>query len=103
MGVLLAQTHPSVPAFPETTIGSACTSFFSRIARRSLSLRPAHSREHQSVSAIRRLQTFRLLHACSGCFRLERSPGGTCTHGKSAALSRRTPQPDVARPKAGTV
>src|SRR5882724_7030322 len=42
------------------------------------------------VTAIRRLQTLRLLHACSGRFRLERSPGGACTHWKSAALSRRT-------------
>jgi hypothetical protein len=25
------------------------------------------------------------------CFRLEHSPGGACTHWKSAALSRRTP------------
>src|SRR5213079_1206056 len=40
---------------------------------------------------IRRLQPLRYLHDCSGCFRLERSPGGTCTHWKSAALSRRTP------------
>src|SRR5690349_17378463 len=48
MGLLVAQTHPSVPAFPETTIGSACTSSFSRIARRSLTLRPAHSRGHQN-------------------------------------------------------
>src|SRR5580700_710054 len=47
MGLLVAQTHPSVPAFPETTIGSACTSSFSRIARRLLALRPAHSRGHQ--------------------------------------------------------
>jgi len=39
----------------------------------------------------RRLQPFRYLHSCSGCFRLERLPGGTCTHWKSAALSRRTP------------
>src|SRR5437763_3739798 len=42
------------------------------------------------VTAIRGLQTFRHLHACPGCFRLERSPGGPCTHWKSAALSRRT-------------
>src|SRR5215469_8226881 len=42
------------------------------------------------VTVIRRLQTFRRLHACSGCFRLERSPGGPCTHWKSAAFSRRT-------------
>jgi hypothetical protein len=47
-GALLAQTRPSVAAFPETTIGSACTSSFSRIARRLLTLRPAHSRGHQN-------------------------------------------------------
>ena len=44
---------------------------------------------------IRRLQPFRLLHSCSGCFRLERLPGGICTHWKSAALSRRTPKAAV--------
>src|SRR5262249_34082454 len=42
------------------------------------------------VTAIRGLQTFRHLHACPGCFRRERSPGGPCTHLESAALSRRT-------------
>src|SRR5208337_5277789 len=42
------------------------------------------------VTAIRGLQTFRRLHACPGCFRLERSPGGDCTRWISAALSRRT-------------
>jgi len=31
---------------------------------------------------IRRLQPIRFLHSCSGCFRLERLPGGTCTTGK---------------------
>src|SRR5262245_65248910 len=46
-GVLLAQTCPSVSAFPDSTVGSACTSSFSRFARRSLALRPAHSRSHQ--------------------------------------------------------
>ena len=25
----------------------------------------------------------RYLHSCPGCFRLERSPGGTCTHWKA--------------------
>ena len=35
------------------------------------------------VTVIRRLQTFRRLHACSGCFRLERSPGGPRTHWKA--------------------
>src|SRR5712671_4967886 len=48
MGALVAQAHPSVPAFPDSTIGSACTSSFSRLAQRSLTLRPAHSRGHQN-------------------------------------------------------
>src|SRR5271168_1814726 len=48
------------------------------------------------VTAIRGLQTFRHLHACPGCFRLERSPGGTRTRWKSAALSRRTWRADSA-------
>ena len=47
MGVLVAQNHPSMSAFPDSTFGSACTSSFSRIAQRSLALRPAHSRGHQ--------------------------------------------------------
>ncbi len=42
----------------------------------------------------RRLQPFRHLHDCSGCFRLERWLGGTCTHWKSVALARRTPVAD---------
>ncbi len=39
--------HPAVSAFPDTTVGSACASSFSRLARRSLALRPAHSRCHR--------------------------------------------------------
>src|SRR3984893_9327140 len=38
------------------------------------------------------LQTFRLLHACSGCFRLERIAGWGLHPLESAALSRRTPE-----------
>ena len=37
-------------AFPELAVGSACTSSFSRLARRSLALRPAHSRRHLYVN-----------------------------------------------------
>jgi hypothetical protein len=44
----------------------------------------------------RRLQRFRYLHRCSGCFRLEQLPGGVCTHWESAAFSRRTPEADIA-------
>src|SRR5271165_6287431 len=82
--------HPSVSAFPDSTFGSACTSSFSRL----LSVHSRcglHTRTvTKFVTAIRGLQTFRRLHACPGCFRLERSPGGDCTRWISAALSRRT-------------
>lgn len=56
------------------------TSSFSRLARRSLALRPAHSRGHQFVTRYPKASAMRYLHDSSGCFRLERLPGGTCTH-----------------------
>ena len=43
-------SHPAVSAFPEIAVGSACASSFSRLARRSLALRPAHSRRHLYVT-----------------------------------------------------
>jgi hypothetical protein len=84
-------SHPAVSAFPDSAVESACTSTFSRFARRSLVLRPAHSRGHQVVTAIRRLQPFRYLHDCSDCFRPERIAGWALHPLESAALSRRTP------------
>jgi len=50
LGVLFALLHPTVSAFPERVVGSACALSFSRLARRSLALRPAHSRCHQFVT-----------------------------------------------------
>jgi hypothetical protein len=42
------------------------------------------SRDNAAVAALnRRLQVFRHLHSCSGCFRLERLPGATFTHWKT--------------------
>jgi len=37
---------PAIPAFPAWVFGSACALSFSRIAQRSLTLRPAHSLNH---------------------------------------------------------
>src|SRR5580704_15063842 len=54
----------------------ACAAF-TRVAARTLAPSPICDQLH------RRLQPFRHLHDCSGCFRLERSPGGTCTHWKA--------------------
>src|SRR5208337_3533807 len=48
-----------------------------RVAARTLAPSPICDLLH------RRLQPFRHLHDCSGCFRLERSPGGACTHWKA--------------------
>jgi hypothetical protein len=73
-----------VSVFPDTAFGSTCASSFSRLARRSLALRPAHSRCHQFVASFtQRLQPFRYLHSRSGCFRLELWPGGSLTHWKA--------------------
>jgi len=77
--------RPVISACPERVVGSACASTFSRLARHSLALRPAHSCCHQVVARFtRRLQPFRYLHSCSGCFRLEHLPGGIRTHWKAA-------------------
>src|SRR5215469_15692 len=56
-------------------------SAFTRVAACTLARSP------YVVTAIRRLQTLRLLHVCSGRFRLERSPGGACTHLSGALVS----------------
>jgi hypothetical protein len=47
MGCSSLKLAPSISAFPDSTVGSACTSSVSRFARRSIALRPAHSRNHQ--------------------------------------------------------
>ena len=49
-GRITRSFHPDVAAFPERVVGSACALSFSRLARRSLALRPAHSRCHQFVT-----------------------------------------------------
>src|SRR5712672_3643585 len=95
LGVLFSLSHPAVSAFPERVIGSACASSFSRLARRSLALRPAHSRCHQFVTRIPQAsaissppQLLRLLPAGA--------VAGWDLHPlESAALPRRTPRADV--------
>ena len=67
-GRTLRSAPPAVSAFPERVIGSACASTFSRLAQRSLALRPAHSLGHLRDPLHQRLQLFRYLHNCSGCF-----------------------------------
>ena len=54
----------------------ACSAF-TRVAACTLARSPIRD------PLYRRLQPFRHLHDCSGCFRLERLPGGPCTHWKA--------------------
>src|SRR3979490_865563 len=51
----------------------------------------------QSLAGNRRLQPLRYLHDCSDCFRLERSPGGACTHWKAPPFHGAPPKRDVGR------
>ena len=46
-------TCPAIPAFPDRVFGSPCATSFSRLAQRSLALRPAHAlnRPKRSVSS----------------------------------------------------
>ena len=72
------------------------TTYSLPVSRRTHSRCGLHTRAvTKTVTVIRRLQTLRHLHACSGRFRLERSPGGACTRWKRAALSRRTWKTDL--------
>src|SRR5258707_14445024 len=95
LDVLFRSFHPSVSAFPERVVGSACALSFSRFAQRSLSLRPAHSRCHQFVTRIPKASAsslppwlLRLLPAGA--------VAGWALHPlENAALSRRTPEADL--------
>ena len=63
-GRITSLVHPTVSAFPERVVGSACASSFSRLARRSLALRPAHSRRHLILLCHKFLRSERSWH-CS--------------------------------------
>src|SRR6202045_818722 len=46
-GRSLRSCHPTVSTFPDSAVESACTSTFSRLARRLLAFRPPHSHGHR--------------------------------------------------------
>ena len=87
LGVVFAQiTQPYQPSpklqsvRPAIDLFEACSAF-TRVAARTLAPSPICDQLH------RRLQPFRHLHDCSGCFRLERSPGGARPTGKRRLLT----------------
>ena len=88
-------SHPALSAFPDTAVGSACTSTFSGLARRSLALRPAHSRGHQLwplPEGFRHFVASMPAPVASGWSDF----AGWASHPlESAAFSRRTPIPAV--------
>src|SRR6202045_436244 len=94
-GRTLRSSHPAVSAFPGRVTGSACTSSFSRLARRSLALRPAHSRGHQFVTRYPKASDI----SSSPCLLRLLPAGAVVGWGlhqlESAALSRRTPTPVI--------
>src|SRR5258705_9633822 len=84
-GIFLCSLHPAVSAFPERVVGSACASSFSRIAQRSLALRPAHScchhiSWHALPGGFNHFVTSMIAPVTSGW---SISPGGICTHWKT--------------------
>src|ERR1700724_2713220 len=85
-------SRPAVSAFPGRVAGSACTSSFSRLARRSLALRPAHSRGHQFVTRYPKASDI----SSPPCLLRLLPAGAVAGWGlhplESAALSRRTPK-----------
>src|SRR5258706_13541590 len=94
LGVLFSLSHPAVSAFPERVIGSACASSFSRLARRSLALRPAHSRCHQFVTRIPKASASSLPPWLLRLLPAGAVAGWDLHPLESAALSRRTPRAD---------
>src|SRR5262249_43999112 len=92
LGRMIFARNPAVSAFPERVVGSACASSFSRLARRSLALRPAHSRCHQFVTRIPKASASSLAP-----WLLRLLPAGAVAGWglhplESATLSRRTPE-----------
>ena len=90
-GRRLRSSHPAVSAFPERVVGSACTSSFSRLAQRSLALRPAHSRRHLNVTCytegFSHFVTSMTAPVASGW---SVSPGGARTHWKAPPFTAHT-------------
>src|SRR5208283_1143341 len=90
----LRSSHPAVSAFPERVVGSARTSAFSRLARRVTRVAARTLAPSPKCDLLhRRLQPFRHLHDCSGCFRLERFAGWNLHPLESAAFHGAHPVP----------
>src|SRR6184192_63261 len=98
-----AQFAQIVSAFPEMAVGSACALSFSRLARRSLALRPAHSRCHQFVTRYPKASDISL-PACLLRLLPAGAVAGWGLHPlESVAFARRTPTADIGSQRQGLI
>ena len=97
LGVLSRSFPPAMSAFPESVTGSACATTFSRLAQRSLTLRPAHSPSHLMTLCTRGFSHF--VTSMTAPIASGRSEiAGWDSHPlRNAALSRRTHRAVVSR------
>src|SRR5450432_828438 len=97
LGALLCSFIPARISLPERVVGSACASSFSRIAQRSLALRPAHSRCHLVVTRIPKASASSLPPWLLRLLPAGALAGWDLHPLESAALSRRTPGAVISR------
>src|SRR5215467_12750633 len=94
-GRMIFARNPAVSAFPERVVGWACASSFSRLARRSLALRPAQL----ALSPIRDTLSEGFSQFVTSLAAPAASDWSDCRVGlhplESAALSRRIPKADI--------
>jgi hypothetical protein len=95
LGALLCSSHPVISAFPALADGSACATSFSRIAQRSLALRPAHSPSHLVTLYTRGSSHFVTSMTAPIASGWSKIAGWDLHPLRNAALTRRTPIPDV--------
>ena len=81
----------SKSALTENAPYKACSAF-TRVAACKLALSPMRD------TLIEGFSHFCFLHDCSDCFRLERLPGGACTHGKAPPCHGAHPEQTSPRP-----
>ena len=88
---------PVLSAFPALADRSACATSFSRIAQRSLTLRPAHSPSHLVTLYTRGFSHFVTSMTAPVASGWSKFAGWDSHPLRNAALARRTPSPDLQR------
>ena len=95
LGHCFAHFPPALSAFPALAGRSACATSFSRIAQRSLTLRPAHSPSHLMTLYTRGFSHFVTSMTAPIASGWSKIAGWDLHPLRNAALARRTPEPDL--------